>query len=127
MATLYLKDFAQTNTFKDIYATTWQLAHDKDFKDIFFADFEDTENIYSVNIALNPIFVRNPDKPLYARVKVHYLADNKRLVDSDWFVLTEDKDEVNNIVYKKHGFSVGFINRKNNGFKILSVDEFLKK
>ena len=127
MATLYLKDFAQLNTFKDINATTWQLAYDKDFKEIFFEDSMDTEHIYNVSIGLHPSFVRNKDKPLYARVKVHYLADNNRVVDSDWFVLKENRDMTDNLVLKRNGFSIGFINREDDNFKILTVEEFIKE
>ena len=127
MATLYLKDFAQLNTFKDIYATTWQLAFDKNFKEIFFEDTKDTEHIYSVSIGIDPMFVRDINTPLYARVKVHYLADNGRIVDSDWFVLKENRDMADNLILKKNGFSIGFINRKDNDFKILSLDSFIKE
>jgi len=124
MATLYLKDFITQNNFKDPYAATWQLALDPEFKEVFFTDEMDTNNIYRVNISIDPVLVRDYTKKVYVRVKLHYKANAGRIVDSDWFVLPENRNETDYLILKRNGFSVGFIDRTNNGF---IIDDFIEK
>ena len=121
MVTLYLKDFVQYNTFKDIYAVTWQLAYDKDFKFIFLNDYRDAENIYSLTVRVPFDVVRDPNKKVYARVKLYYLADNGRLVESDWFVLKEDRSRIKRLPLKKNGVVVGYIDRDNNRYEVTDL------
>ena len=126
MATLYLKDFAQLNTFKDIYAVTWQLSYNPEFKEIFFTDHKDVKNIYRVNIKIPDELVRDYLKPIYARVKVYYKADNNRLVDSDWLVLKENRSETDALVLKYRGFTIGRVYRENGEFKPVNILEKIK-
>ena len=105
---LYLKDFIHYNSFKDPYAVSWEVALDDKFTDLIAYSYMDTKNIYMIRLSTANIdFNYKKNKNFYARCKLHYRADNNRIVDSDWYVLelNDYNTIVRDLAYK--GFTVG--------------------
>lgn len=109
MARIELKDYMDIATKGMPTATSWQVALDKDFKNIIDESLENKESIYEWITPLPKI--DNPDDfyddldELYCRVKLH-IYDTV----SDWFVFPVNTQKDYEINYIENGEIVDTVN-----------------
>jgi len=131
MALIYLEDYIDFNNYGDIVGVTYQIALDKDFKDLVYQDYLDKQHIHTKRVPIYVNYYNTPNedvlnKELYVRCKIYYKGGgNQDIFESGWIVLKEDlkKNYIQPVKYE--GLTIGYtyLNKRTNEKEVMILGE----